>query len=215
LFDLDGTLYAQAPLRALMAMELTSLVARSGPTALRVLREYRRQAEELRAEADLRKSGSFARSQIARTASAVGWDEARVERLVDEWMQRRPLKYLRACRRAGVVPLLDLLRERGMASGVLSDYPVTEKLNALGLAGRFSPALCTTDPEIDALKPHPRGFERACALWSLAPEDVLYVGDRPGVDAAGAANAGMECWIVSCAPSRSLGRLRRLLRDHA
>ena len=37
------------------------------------------------------------------------------------------------------------------------------KLRALGLESRFAPVLCSTDPNIDALKPHPRGFLRACA----------------------------------------------------
>ncbi len=85
---------------------------------------------------------------------------------------------------------------RRIRVGVLSDYPAQAKLEALGLGGRFSPVLCTTDPEIGALKPHPRGFLRACEIWRLAPRDVLMVGDRADADAAGAASAGMPCVIV-------------------
>ena len=54
-------------------------------------------------------------------------------------------------------------------AGVLSDYPAEAKLQALGLAGRFSPVLCATDPEIGAFKPNPRGFLHACAVWNLPP----------------------------------------------
>jgi HAD superfamily hydrolase (TIGR01549 family) len=80
--------------------------------------------------------------------------------------------------------------------GVLSDYPVRDKLNALGVAESFSLALCTTDPEINALKPHPRGFKRACELWHLHPEEILYVGDRVDVDEKGARAAGLQFAIL-------------------
>jgi FMN phosphatase YigB (HAD superfamily) len=56
--------------------------------------------------------------------------------------------------------------------------------------------LCTTDPAIAALKPNPRGFLRACEVWRIDPADVLMVGDRADVDAAGAAAAGMPCVII-------------------
>jgi FMN phosphatase YigB (HAD superfamily) len=42
----------------------------------------------------------------------------------------------------------------------------------------MSLALCATSPEINAFKPHPKGFLHACALWGLPPEEVLYIGDR-------------------------------------
>ena len=79
---------------------------------------------------------------------------------------------------------------------MFSDYPSGEKLEALGLDKRLSLTLCATDPEINAFKPHPRGFLRACELWDLDPAEVLYIGDRPEVDAVGAAAAGMPCAIL-------------------
>jgi FMN phosphatase YigB (HAD superfamily) len=60
--------------------------------------------------------------------------------------------------------------------------------------------LCATDPDVGALKPHPRGFERASARWRLDPAEVLFVGDRIDVDAAGAAAAGMPCVIIGDEP---------------
>ena len=56
--------------------------------------------------------------------------------------------------------------------------------------------LCSTDKEINAFKPHPRGYLRACEEWGLQPQEVLYVGDRPEVDAKGAKAAGMPCMMV-------------------
>jgi FMN phosphatase YigB (HAD superfamily) len=57
-------------------------------------------------------------------------------------------------------------------------------------------ALCATDATVNALKPHPRGFLQACAALGLRPADVLYVGDRPDVDLAGARAAGMACALI-------------------
>jgi FMN phosphatase YigB (HAD superfamily) len=90
-----------------------------------------------------------------------------------------------------------LLRDRNLPIGMFSDYPAREKLQALGLAGTTNLTLCATDRDINAFKPHPQGFLRACAAWGLAPDEVLYIGDRLEVDAAGAASAGMPCAIVS------------------
>jgi putative hydrolase of the HAD superfamily len=110
----------------------------------------------------------------------------------------------------------------GLEVGVLSDYPAATKLAALGVADRFPLVLCSTDPEIRALKPNPRGFLIACKRWGLSPGEVLMVGDRVDVDAAGASAAGMPCVIVGRGTrSRtdsaevlfvpSLERLRRVL----
>ena len=197
LFDLDGTLYRQALLRSLMAMELATLPFSGflkAPQRWQALQTYRKTQEHLRATDE---RGSAAAAQLAAAARATGLTVQEVERLVDEWMLARPLKYLRLCRAKGLDGLLEFLEQAGVRTGVLSDYPAESKLQALGLAGRFSPVLCTSAPEVAALKPSPRGFLLACRAWRLAPGDVLYVGDRPDVDAAGASAAGMPCVIIA------------------
>ena len=199
LFDVDGTLYHQPPLRAFMAAELAASPLTLGSvtratTLARVLRAYRRGQEQLR-EAPVN-GQSISSLQIAWAARQTGVDEADVASTVAEWMDRRPLKYLRLCRRSGLVALLETLQGRGIRLGVLSDYPSGTKLAALEVTSFFSPVLCATDPDINAFKPNPRGFQRACDLWNLAPEEVLYVGDRPEVDARGAQAAGIQCVIV-------------------
>lgn len=196
LFDLDGTLYRQAPVRSLMAIELALVPIRSPLGAsrrLRALRLYRRAQEDLRTA---RAGSSIAGEQLARATAGSGLSSAETEQLVDEWMFRRPLKYLRRWRTPGLLPLLARLDAAGVPAGILSDYPAERKLAALGLSDRFSPVLCAGDPAIGALKPSPRGFLRACATWHLPPRDVLMIGDRPDVDAAGAHAAGMPCVIV-------------------
>ena len=89
--------------------------------------------------------------------------------------------------------------------GVFSDYPGSDKLVALGVAEHVSLVVCATDEAVNAFKPHPRGLTHACAAWGLRPEQVLYVGDRPEVDAAAAAAQGMPCAIVGASSRRRRG----------
>jgi HAD superfamily hydrolase (TIGR01509 family) len=199
LFDLDGTLYAQPPVRVLMAMELAALPLRSGSVARSrrtwaILRAFRRIREEMR---DWPCDGCLEERQYGAVASRLGVSPDAVRRAVEEWMFTRPLRYLRPARRPGLRSLLVDLQRKGVRLGVFSDYPVDDKLSAMGLKEFFSVRLCATDPDINAFKPNPRGYLEAARRWGLQPADVLYVGDRPEIDAAGARAAGMPCVIIS------------------
>ena len=224
LFDVDGTLYQQPPMRALMSLELSSLLTSPArfPGRLRALAAYRKAQEALRASWEGRHDSlGSAQLEMASQKADVPRDE--VERLVESWIHFRPLKYLRFCRAKGLTPLLDHLERSNVRMGVLSDYPAAKKLEALGIRERFSPVLCATDPEINAFKPHPKGFLRACELWRLKPAEVLMVGDRADADAAGAAAAGLPCVIIGRPPRTgqnfltlsSLERLHRVLDPRA
>jgi HAD superfamily hydrolase (TIGR01549 family) len=199
LFDLDGTLYRQGPLRwrMLLALARESLKP-GGRRTLRAIRVFRQMREELR---DLGAGQpDLYRAQYERPAQACGMPAAELQALVEDWMMRRPLPLLRAVTRPELPKLLDALDERGIRVGVFSDYPAAEKLAALGLAGRFEPVLAATDAEIHAFKPHPAGLLHACKLWGLEPGQVLYVGDRPELDAEAARRAGMLAAIIGKAP---------------
>lgn len=199
LFDLDGTLYRQRPLRIRMALEF-ALASLGAPLA--VLRAARGVALFRRAREELRdRVGGLERLQYEEAARRAGVDEEQLERWVREWIEERPLRHLRRLRAEGLAELLDALDARGLRAGILSDYPARAKLEALGLRGRFDPVLCSTDREIDAFKPNPRGFLRACQLWGVVPAEVLYVGDRADVDAEGARRAGMPCVLVGGSPT--------------
>lgn len=226
LFDVDGTLYRQRPLRVLMALELATLPLTSPRAAVRqmvALRAFRAAQEDLRSRYENVAATNPARAQAEAAAAASGLSVAKVEKLAGEWMNHRPLKYLRLCRASGVMGLLDTMAQAGVRAGVLSDYPAAAKLDALGLAGRFAPVLTASDASIGAFKPSPRGYLRACEIWNLRPDEVLVVGDRADVDAEGAEAAGMPCVIVgrSKAPPqasytvvRSLEQLIRVFDDH-
>ena len=197
--DVDGTLYRQSLLRTFMALELATLpLAKCSYTSAahvwKIARTFRRVREELRELGA--PSESLEQLQYTRTAERIHDEDPAIQPIVQEWIFKRPLKYLKFCQRPGVNACLKWLEERKIPIGVFSDYPVREKLQALGISARIEPALCATDQEINAFKPHPKGFLRLCEIWRLSPEEVLYVGDRPEVDAVGALAAGMPCIIV-------------------
>lgn len=197
LFDVDGTLYSQPRLRALVAGDLLAQALRAPfatARAARILRAFRRTREELR---HLGQSEQRLESlQYVAAARMLGIDAMAVQAVVDEWILRRPLRRLPQAIRPGLLSALGVLTARAIRLGALSDYPVADKLRALGVEGHFSVSLCTTDASINAFKPHPIGFWRACELWGLTPQEVLYVGDRPEIDAVGAAAAGLHCAII-------------------
>jgi len=199
LLDVDGTLYYQRPLQCLMALELSTfpIINRSSTSAYHIWRSlayFRRVREELRGL--YHPEPCLAQLQYREVARQLGMEPADIEAIVSEWMFQRPLKYLTMCRRRGIVEFFAFLQDRRVQIGVFSDYPVFEKVSTLGLWQWVSVAICATDPEIDAFKPHPKGFLHACALWGLPPEEVLYIGDRVEVDAVGAASAGMSCAVL-------------------
>ena len=197
--DVDGTLYEQNMLRAFMALELGTLPLvqcsyRSAAVIWKIALTFRRVREELRGLGS--PTASLAELQYSQTAKQINIDAGTVERTIEEWIFERPLKYLKLCRRRGVNSCFAWLEERNVPIGVFSDYPVREKLRALGISARIAPALCATDPEINAFKPHPKGFLRLCEIWGVPPDEVLYVGDRHEIDAVGAAAAGVPCAIL-------------------
>jgi putative hydrolase of the HAD superfamily len=225
LFDLDGTLYVQSRMRAAMAAELLMHTVRhplASRRRLRALSAYRDTQEAIRVQRQGRVGPD---DQIAIAAERAGVSSREMASLVEEWMLSRPLKYVAFCRARGLEGLLDFLSTFNVKMGVLSDYPPAGKLKALGVERHFSSVLCSTDPDIGALKPDPRGFLTACRRWNLSAREVLMVGDRVDVDAAGAAAAGMPCVLIGKPPRSttyaadllvldSLERLRRVLDAH-
>lgn len=200
LFDMDGTLYVQRPVRARMAAELVAFIAanpRAGLRTAQVLAAYRHAQESLRGSHVEYDAGQQLAVVVERTG--VHHDEA--TRIVDEWMFERPLKHLPRHKAKGVSELLERLAGKGVQLGVLSDYAAGQKLRALGVERWFSQVLCAGDPEVRALKPAPRGFLVACERWQFEPSQVLMVGDRVDVDAAGATAAGMRSVIIGRRPS--------------
>ena len=199
LFDVDGTLYLQPRLRALMAAEL-AVVPWMQRAPWRVgrlwnaLSIFRRVREELRALG--RPTDALERLQYSEAATRAGIPVSEMEDAVAEWIVRRPLKYLPHVVRPGTREALAQLQAAGVRIGVFSDYPAEDKLKSMRLDQMVSLVVHATEADVNAFKPHPRGFLAAAERWGLSPEAILYVGDRPDVDAVGAGAAGMRCAVI-------------------
>ena len=178
----------------LVTVPLSRCAPREGLATVRRLSRFRKDREDLRELG--RPAESLDDLQYERPAAALGETPERVRETVVEWMHERPLRHLAGARRPGSREFLRSARERGLEVGVFSDYPAPAKLQALGLAEDVSLTLCATDPEVNAFKPHPAGFQVACERWGCEPHEVLYVGDRPEVDHTGARAAGLWSALV-------------------
>jgi FMN phosphatase YigB (HAD superfamily) len=194
-FDVDGTLYRQRTLRLRMAREmLVYALSNWNFEIIVVLRTYRRIRERLGDE----EVPNFEHVLIAETAAATAHFPNAVRSMVTEWIERRPLRHLAACRDLVLPELFAGLRRRGKAIGILSDYPATAKLAALGLTADH--VVCAADEGIGLLKPHPRGLEALiAAAGAQAPATVL-IGDRAERDGLVARRAGARALIRSSRP---------------
>ena len=198
LFDVDGTLYHPTPLRLIM-VSLLLLTNIHKPKELiktiRVIAAYRRAQETLRTCAQRQKD--YPKRQIDLASKQTGESSAFVSEVVKEWFEKKPVSYLRLCRRRGMENVIGLLHQRGFRIGVYSDYPVEEKLHALGISHFFTVIISASDPEVKGFKPETNGFSVTARRMGLKPAEILYVGDRPDVDGAGASAAGMQVVILN------------------
>lgn len=182
-FDMDGTLYDQRPLRMRMLGMLAKEIIRSRSLAVpRILAAFRRRREELGEARAL----DFAERQY----DLPGHSPEVVCALVAEWMLQRPLPFLALYRTPGVERLFDALMARN-AVALFSDYPVADKLASLGLSTAFS----VTPEEVGRLKPDPAGLIRLIEEARTVPSRTLMIGDRADRDGEAARRAGVAALI--------------------
>lgn len=192
LVDLDGTLYHAAPVKAAMALELAAAGLRVAP----LLRRFRIEHERVR-EAEGALGDPFAR-QLAGAALALGVEPATLYGVVDDWMFRRPGKWLRAARRRGFLAELAVFRAAGGRTALVSDYPARRKLEALGASALFETVVASGEPGgPKSLKPSPEGVLAAAARLGVAPAHCLVIGDRDDADGEAARRAGMRFRRIS------------------
>jgi beta-phosphoglucomutase-like phosphatase (HAD superfamily) len=192
-FDVDGTLYRQGPVRLRLAAHCLSNPM-TGVRTLRLVHAYRRQQE------DLREAGSPA-DQLRLACRRVGVDPAWGTTCVETWIHTRPLDLVGRAIYPGLIAFLKRAVQRGMALAVVSDYPAERKLRSLGLQEFFPCVVAGADPRVGKFKPAPDGILAALEDLHVAPGEALYIGDRPEVDGEAARRAGVACAIVD-----SMGR---------
>lgn len=120
--------------------------------------------------------------------------------LAAEYHAWRPAHALAATTHA----LLELLRERGLKLGLVSngfDPPdlARAELERVGVAQLLD--VIVLSPEVGVRKPDPAIFRKALDTIGVAPENALFVGDMLATDIAGAKALGMHTcqalWFVA------------------
>lgn len=201
LFDVDGTLYHQGPVRRRMAQALLArflVEPRRARERLRNLSCWRAALEAVRTETfDFIKERGGLRARQRAIALQNGARPETLDADVREWMEERALPVLATCKRPGLDAFLDEVRDLGVRIGAWSDYPCTAKLASLGLEDRFEVQVAADDTAVDCLKPWPHGFRVAAQRFDLPTKAVFYIGDRADVDATGAGAAGMRSAIFT------------------
>jgi putative hydrolase of the HAD superfamily len=194
-FDVDGTLYDQRPLRRKLVFELLrNAFTSDGLTTVRILRSYRKWREEM---ADNEIVG-FENILTERLTARYRISAEQINRIISDWIEVKPLKFLANCRRPGVDELFAHLRRSGKKIGILSDYPAYDKLAWLGLEADY--IVSARDQEVNVQKPHPRGLNRLIMLAGVTSEATVMVGDRADRDGEMGRRAGVRTLLLSDKP---------------
>lgn len=178
-FDIDGTLYPNS------AMYMRSLLF--GLRHFKLLRVFSDVRKQLRI---IRPIENFRELQDKLVAEGLGVSPEDAGRILQtaiysEWETN--LEGIRLF--SGVRELVAEIRERGIATAVLSDFPVDRKMAILGLDKFWDVALSAEDANY--LKPNPEPFDLLTRRLGLPPEEILYVGNSYEYDVLGATGVGM------------------------
>jgi len=204
LTDVDGTLYDQGPVRRRMLSALLRAHVGDpwlGWRTVRCLRAFRSAQEEIRRAGE--EHTSHPELQYAHAQRVTGYPGEFVQQIVKRWMETEPLECLHAAMRPGMREFFDWASSRGIRLAALSDYPLGEKLNAMGIVHLFPVAVSASDQRVLRFKPNPAILECAIQELQASRERVIYLGDRPEVDGEVAKRVGVPGVILS--PARDRG----------
>ena len=100
----------------------------------------------------------------------------RVEKAVSFFMLEAPLKFLPEYRDEILFELINKLHREDVKVVVYSDYPVKDKLNALGI--KADEVFTSADESIGCMKPDPRGIRVILEMLGLSADEAIMIGDR-------------------------------------
>jgi putative hydrolase of the HAD superfamily len=189
--DLDDTLWDLAPVLGRAERHIYAWFARRYPRInerytldeIRALRQCAREEHPGR-EHDL---AFLRRATFARLAREAGYPEALADEAFAVFQEARN----RVTPFDDVRPGLERLARRAPLLALTNG---NADLAAIGLRHFFTAVVTAVD--VGAAKPDPRGFLAVCARVGLRPGNVLYAGDHPEIDVAGARAVGMSAiWV--------------------
>ncbi len=179
-FDIDGTLYPNFP----MYVVSIPVVVRN----MRLFRAFGRARKIVRNERPLAdlfgRTAQIVAEELGRDVDDVSAEITRV--IYDQWesLLRRVSLY------DGAEDLVRKVRQRGVPTAAMSDFPVRRKLELLGIVDLWDVAF--SSEETGYLKPNPEPFQRLIDELRLPPEEILYVGNSLHYDIFGARNLGLR-----------------------
>jgi FMN phosphatase YigB (HAD superfamily) len=197
IFDVDGTLYRQGPVRWQMLLRILRAHVTTpirGIATLKAISAFRKAQESLRGRECTWDDAVQAQLNLACEKS--GLPVAMIRQLVARWMEEEPLDVLPQALRKGTFQMLTEARRSGLRIGAYSDYPALEKLRAMNIALFFDVVVSAQDSEVSRFKPDPRGLEVTLRRLGAKPDESLYVGDRQ-IDAVAASRSGMRFVLIS------------------
>jgi len=196
IFDVDGTLYTQSKLRKKMLFSLLAYYALR-PWRLKemlMLQHFRHEREKRPGYA----GPDLENAQYLWCAERGNYDVAQIKKVVAQWIFNYPNRYLAGCTYPGTKSFFEALQQNNIKIAIYSDYKAHDKLKAMGLPADM--VVSSTDPHIDRLKPDPRGLLYIAEQLKVAPQECLFIGDRPELDGECAIRANMPYLIVEKKP---------------
>ena len=188
LIDLDGTLYAPLPVKLMMALELVF----AGPRRIAVISAFRSAHEHIR-RSSFHDEGSPFAAQLAIAQQQTGEHADFIRATIDSWMFERPGKWIALFRRRRLIREISRYVEQGGKCALVSDYPASKKLRALGCEALFSAVVANGEPGgPNQLKPVPEGYLLAARTLGVVPRECLVIGDRSDADGEAARRANMS-----------------------
>lgn len=206
LLDMDGTLYYQRKMQFYMCLEMLGF-ALCHPASLwklrtiSVFRKIREEAgdEQMLTQKDFtEKQDTAQRNHLQKyyekTADKIRITPEEVKKVIEEWMFKRPLKYIYKCRDSFLCTKVVEWQNKGIKVVVYSDYPAEEKCKALGLTldGVYS----SEQEKIGDMKPSSKAVEVIAADFGMKKGRILTIGDRYSKDGKMAENAGVDYLIL-------------------
>lgn len=195
ILDMDGTLYFQRKMQFLMLLEMmhTVITRPKRVKELLVIKKFRETHER-----DTLFQGQDILKQQYRAVKAYfkDLDEDTIENFVDEWMFKRPLKYISRCKDERLCGLTETWKNQGKHVVVYSDYPAKHKCEKLNLLG-LDEIVSSDSSCIGEMKPSAKGVEYFLNKYNVKREEVLVIGDRDSKDGEMARSAGVAYVLVS------------------
>lgn len=190
--DVDGTLYFQKQVRVQMFCTLACYyffhpLCLSELLALYKYRKIR--------EIDMFKGDEdFEHKEYCYVAKLFKKEPEWAQSIIERWMHSYPLKIIAKNRDCMLIKILQERRNEGARVIIYSDYPVEDKLNALGM--QCDSMYYSGDEIISCLKPESRGLANIVKKEDLRIEDCLFIGDRYEKDGLCAKSIGMDYYIL-------------------